>query len=99
MKKEIDKSFGLFLKELRKGKGVSIKKLGSQLDINYSYISKLENSHTLPSEDLIKKIATIFDYDEEELMLRAGKIPDDIIEILRDNPKKAVKFLRRKFEG
>jgi transcriptional regulator with XRE-family HTH domain len=99
MKREIDKNFGLFLKELRKGKGVSIKKLGPQLDINYSYISKLENSHTLPSEDLIKKIAAVFDYDEEELMLRAGKIPDDIIEILRGNPKEAVKFLRRKFES
>ncbi len=99
MKKEIDKSFGLLLKELRKEKGLSIKKLGSQLDINYSYISKLENNHTTPSEDFIKKIAAIFDYDKEELMLRAGKIPDDIIEILRSNPKEAVKFLRQKFES
>ena len=99
MKKEIDKSFGLLLKELRKEKGLSIKKLGSQLDINYSYISKLENNHTIPSEDFIKKVAAIFDYDKEELMLRAGKIPDDIIEILRSNPKEAVKFLRQKFES
>ncbi len=99
MRKEIEKSFGLLLKELRKEKGLSIKKLGSQLDINYSYISKLENNHTIPSEDFIKKIAAIFDYDKEELMLRAGKIPDDIIEILRSNPKEAVKFLRKKFES
>jgi transcriptional regulator with XRE-family HTH domain len=72
--------------------------LGAKLDINYSYISKLENDHTVPSEDFIRKIAAIFNYDQEELMLRAGKIPNDIVDILRKNPKEAVKFLRKQFE-
>jgi len=98
MKKSGKKSFGSLFKELRQENGFSIKKLGAKLDINYSYISKLENNHTVPSEDFIRKIAGIFDYDQEELMLRAGKIPDDIVDILRNNPKEAVKFLRKQFE-
>jgi len=93
----MNKNFGHILKDLRKKKGLSIKRLSSQLDVNYSYISKLENNHSNPSEDFILKIAQLFDYDKEELMLRAGKVPDDILAILTDNPKEAADFLRKKF--
>ncbi|MBW1849010.1 MAG: helix-turn-helix transcriptional regulator [Deltaproteobacteria bacterium] len=97
MRNEKNKSFGSFVKDLRHNKGLSIKNLGSKLDINYSYISKIENDHSIPSEDFIKKVAEIFGHDKEELMLRAGKIPGDIIEILKNNPKAAADFLRKKF--
>ncbi len=93
----MDKNFGQVLKELRKRKGLSIKRLSSHLDVNYSYISKLENNHTNPSEAFIFKIAEVFDYDREELLLRAGKVPNDLLEILINNPKEAADFLRKKF--
>jgi transcriptional regulator with XRE-family HTH domain len=92
-----NKNFGLILKELRQREGLSIKNLGSKLDINYSYISKIENDHSIPSEDFIGKIAELFDYDKEELMLRAGKIPDDIVDIIKQNPKEAAEYLRNNF--
>lgn len=97
MKNKKNKSFGSFVKDLRQNNGLSIKKLGSKLDINYSYISKIENNHSIPSKNFIEKIAEIFGYDKEELMLRAGKIPEDIIEILKYNPKATADFLREKF--
>ena len=89
--------FGPFFKQTRKGKGYSIKNLARELMVDYSYLSKIENGHTLPSEEFIKKIAKLFGHDEEEIMLRAGKIPEDIIRILRENPKEAIDFLRKKF--
>ncbi len=92
-----NKNFGHVLKDLRTKKGLSIKQLSSKVDVNYSYISKLENNHSKPSEDFIYKIAALFDYDKEELMLRAGKIPSDILEILISNPTKAADFLRNEF--
>ncbi len=92
-----NKKFGLILKQLRQKEGLSIKNLGSKLDINYSYISKIENDHSIPSEDFIGKIAELFDYDKEELMLRAGKIPDDILDIIKQNPKEAAEYLRNNF--
>ena len=49
MKKRKKEKFGSFLKTLRQNKGDSIKKLAPKLDVNYSYLSKLENGHTLPS--------------------------------------------------
>jgi hypothetical protein len=33
----------------------------------------------------------------EELMIRAGRIPEDILSILRENPKEAAKYLRNRF--
>ena len=97
MENKKNDSFGSFVKDLRHNKGLSIKNLGSKLDINYSYISKIENDHCIPSEDFIKRISEIFNYDKEELMLRAGKIPEDIIGILKNNPKAAADFLRKQF--
>jgi transcriptional regulator with XRE-family HTH domain len=97
MNKESNLLFGVILKKLRLKKGYSIKSLSSQLNLNYSYISKLENNHSLPSEEFISKVSKIFDYDKEELMLRAGKIPEDIVNILRENPVEAADFLREKF--
>ncbi|MGD0217105.1 MAG: helix-turn-helix transcriptional regulator [Desulfobaccales bacterium] len=99
MKKADKKSFGSFLKKLRLTKGYSIKKLSNELSINYSYLSKIENGHSLPSDEFITRIAGLFGYDNEELLARAGKIPDDVIKIISDNPKIAIEFLRKEFSG
>jgi transcriptional regulator with XRE-family HTH domain len=97
MKYRNNQTFGMLIKSLRKSQGYSIKSLSSRLGINFSYISKIENNRSNPSEDLIVKIADIFNYDKEELMIRAGKLPEDIVEILKNNPKAAADFLRTKF--
>ena len=93
----LDSNFGRFIREIRQSRGHSIKSLAPKLSVSYGYLSKIENGHTIPSEDFIGKLSECFGYDREELMLKAGKIPADILKILRDNPKEAVKFLRRQF--
>ena len=90
-------TFGTILKKIRKRKGIGIKKLSSRLNMSHGYISKIENNKSLPSEEFIRKISDIFEYDNEELMIRAGKIPEDILSILRENPKEAAKYLRNQF--
>jgi len=94
---KLNNSLGTLLKSFRKKSGLSIKNLSNHLDVNYTYISKIENDKSMPSEEILSKIASIFNYDKEELLIRAGKIPEDIIDILRENPKEAANFLRRKF--
>jgi len=90
-------SFGHLFREIRQSTGYSIKSLAPKLNVNYSYLSKIENNHTLPSEEFIKRASKLFGYDKEELLLKAGKLPDDVVKILRDNPKEAIKFLRKNF--
>jgi transcriptional regulator with XRE-family HTH domain len=91
--------FGDVLRELRAKKGVGIKKMAKDIGLNYTYISKLENSKVNPSSDVVKRISRYFDYSCDELLLAAGKIPDEIKEILINNPREAAKYLRRKFLG
>lgn len=97
MTKGKSKAFGAFFKKIRKGKGYSIKQLSPRLDVNYSYLSKIENGHSTPSEDFIDRISIFFEIDKEELMVRAGKVPDDILSILQNNPNSAISFLRKEF--
>ena len=97
MAKNPNDTFGGKIKFLRKRSGYSIKRLSSKLNVNYSYLSKIENGKSVPSEEFITKISEIFNCDKEELLLRAGKIPDDILEILKDNPIEAAEYLRNRF--
>jgi transcriptional regulator with XRE-family HTH domain len=89
--------FGDILRSLRMGAGLGIKRLAPHLGVNYTYLSKLENKEVRPSQDLVKRIARYFEYDEDQLLMAAGRIPEDILEILRQNPEDAIDFLRQRF--
>jgi len=89
--------FGKILRELRTKEGIGIKRLAPRLGVNYSYLSKLENNDIGPSEQLIDRVAAYFDYDRNRLLLSAGKVPGEVLSILRDNPDEAIEFLRERF--
>lgn len=89
--------FGKKLKSLRNEKGIGIKPLAEKLHVDYTYLSKIENAKAVPSKETIKRIATFFNINSDELMVLADKIPDDIEQILRENPEEAIQYLRRKF--
>jgi HTH-type transcriptional regulator, competence development regulator len=97
--KRREMEFGRLLRKLRQKKGKSIKKVAEDLNLNYTYISKLENSKGLPSAETVSTLSHYFSYNSDELMLSAGKIPADILKILQGNPKEAAEYLRRKFGG
>lgn len=92
-------TFGKILKSLRIQKGLSIKKLAPEIGLDYTYISKLENSRVNPSPKVVKKLSRYFNYNSDELLVTAGKIPKDVEDILKNNPKEAIEYLRSKFGG
>jgi HTH-type transcriptional regulator, competence development regulator len=89
--------FGELLRQLRTGTGVGIKRLAPELGVTYSYLSKLENSEVGPSEELVGRIARHFRYDQDRLLLSAGKVPPEILRILQEHPEEAIGFLRERF--
>ncbi len=89
--------FGTVLRQLRTKTGIGIKGLAPQLGVSYSYLSKLENDEVGPSEALVGRIAKYFRYDRDRLLLSAGKIPPEVLEILRENPDQAIQFLKERF--
>jgi len=83
-------TFGERIRELRKAKNLTLRDVAKKAKVNFTYISKIEN-HKLdfgeyPSEDLIRKLAKILDADEDELLLLAKKIPEDIKQRVLERP-------------
>jgi len=75
-------TFGQRLRELRKGKNLGQRALAEKVGINFTYLSKIENERLdfaqFPSEELIRKLAKALAADEDELMLLAEKIPEQV---------------------
>ena len=94
-----DMNFAAKIKKMREQRGISIKTLAKSLDVNYTYLSKIENSKSVPSEAFIERLAMVYNCDADELKIMAGKIPDDVIEILKNNPFEAINYLRSAFGG
>lgn len=89
--------FGQILRELRTKQGLGIKRLAPELGVTYTYLSKLENDELFPSQEFVNRVADYFHYSSDRLLLSAGKVPPEILRILRDNPDEAVEFLRERF--
>lgn len=90
--------FGEILRQLRSQTGRGIKRLAPELGVSYTYLSKLENNETRPSEDFVNRVARYFKFDKDRLLVSAGKVPGDILRILEENPEEALKLLREHFQ-
>lgn len=84
-------TFGEKLRELRKERDLSQKKLAELVAINFTYLSKIENERLdfahFPSEELICKLATVLESDENELLILAKKVPARIKNRVFERPE------------
>lgn len=60
--------FGEKLAELRKRHGLTLRELGSMLEVDHTYVSQLEKRKTKPNAAMILKIAAVFDVSTDLLM-------------------------------
>jgi transcriptional regulator with XRE-family HTH domain len=83
-------TFGERVRELRKGKNLTLRELAVKVKVNFTYLSKIENQKLsfgeYPSEDLIRKLAKMLDGDVDELLLLAQKIPEEIRKRVIERP-------------
>jgi transcriptional regulator with XRE-family HTH domain len=89
-------TFGERVRELRKAKNLTLRDLAAKVKVNFTYLSKIEN-HKLdfgdyPGEGLIRKLAKVLGAEEDELLLLAEKIPDDIRRRVVQRPDAFRKF-------
>ena len=69
-------NFGEQVRELRRAKGMSQKELAANAYIDFTYLSKIENSRRRPPrERVIKAMAEALQIDFQDLMRMAGKTP------------------------
>ena len=86
--------FGEELKRLRAEKRVTQRALAEKIDVDFSYISKIETgSLEPPSEEVIIKIANVLDTNKDDLILLARKVPKSFQENIL-NDELSAQFLR-----
>lgn len=70
--------FGTYIRELRKAKKLSARKLAQLSEVSHSYISQVERGERgVPSPDIIKKLHTHLGISYAELMVKAGHVTFD----------------------
>lgn len=88
------KTFGQTLKEIRRSKDVTQRELASAVNVDFSYISKIENDRMPPpAADTIVKICEVLDVPPDNLLAMTGKMPTPIKEAMSEKPA-AQQFLR-----
>ena len=95
---EVFMDLGSRIRELRKTKGMSQRDLADRANIDFTYLSKIENGKVEPpSEIKIKIIAKELGVDPEELLSLAGKVSSEQIrKAVESNP--SVGVLLRKIQ-
>ena len=86
------------LRELREQRGASLRTAARDLGVDPAYLSRLETGQKPASPGLLRKAANYYSVPEEELALAEGRLPRDVIEILRAHPE-AIKRLRSEYGG
>jgi transcriptional regulator with XRE-family HTH domain len=88
--KTVNKTFGELIRDARKKQEYSQRELAKLVEVNYTYLSKLENDHAEypPSKEVIRALANHLHLDEEELTKLAGRINPEDAQIFKELVKK-----------
>lgn len=99
MNEEQSQSFGKLIWQARRKKGWSQRELAAKVGVDYTYLSKLENDHVEPSEEVIRELAHHLELNAEELMYLAGKMTqrdeEALKELVKANYKEMAALFRR----
>jgi transcriptional regulator with XRE-family HTH domain len=83
-------TFGARIRDLRRGKDLTLRGLAAKVGIGFTYISKIENGKLdfgdYPSESLIRKLAAALDADLDELFVLAQIVPERIKRRVLERP-------------
>ncbi|HEX5610268.1 MAG TPA: helix-turn-helix transcriptional regulator [Solirubrobacterales bacterium] len=92
---ESGQSFGAQIRQFRTAAGMTQRQVASELGIDFTYLSKLENDRgEPPGEELVRRLAALLGADPEELLALAGKVPPQLRERAQGDIEFA-RFLRR----
>lgn len=87
--------FGPYIRQLRTAKGLTLREFARQLEVSPTYISQIEQGNFgPPAEERVVVMAQILGQQPDELLALAGRVADDLPEIIRQEPRAMASFLR-----
>ncbi len=78
--------FGEFIRHEREAKGIKLREMARQIGVSATFLSKVETEDWMPGEDKLRKIAEVIGCDADDLLARAGRVPSELTDIIRQHP-------------
>jgi len=73
------KTIGNELRGMRQLKKLQVKDVAKDIGVSSTYISEIERNNKVPSNDLIEKMATIYNINERRLFKGFKVLPDSMV--------------------
>src|SRR5262245_43681760 len=78
--------FGAFIRREREAKGLSLRDMAKKIKVSPTFLSKVETEDWKPGEEKVLKIAEVIGCNPDDLMARAGRVPSELSEIIKQSP-------------
>jgi len=88
-------TFGEFVRNQRKQRGLSLRAAAQQTGVNAAYLSRVEVGKVAPSDQLIRLLSKVLSCEEDELLLLAGRLPAELRIMIEKEPRKVTAALRK----
>jgi len=94
-KKQSGKPFGQVLRDKRIEKGYSLRKFAKMVGISPTYLSQVEQVNVdPPTADRVRRMAEILEESVDEWTALAGRLTEDLPEIIHESPTDVPDLLR-----
>lgn len=87
-------NFGARVLALRTEKRMGIRELGRAVDVSAMHISNLEKGKSMPSPELVEKIAEVLEGNLDELLHLADQLDPAVVDVIQSNPHTVPSLLR-----
>ncbi len=90
------KVFGDLLRATRIAKGYSLRKFAGMADMSPTYLSQIEQgkSKLPPTAARVRTMAELLGQDPDEWTALAGRVPEDLTDIIKNEPQAMPALLR-----
>ena len=88
-------SFGFWLKQQRASRNFRQQELADHLGVSASYLSRVENDEKPLSQAALERLSGLLGLEFDEVLLRAGGLPDRLRELFRSDPRRVLAWSRQ----
>lgn len=89
------KTFGEIIREKRLAKKYSLRRFADLVGVSPTYMSQVEQGNVdPPTAERVKRMAELLEENPDELIALAGRVPQDLPEIIQSEPTEMPELLR-----
>ena len=88
--------FGALVRERRLAKGLSLRKFAEMIGVSPTYLSLVEKGKVErpPTAERVRKMAELLGESPDQWIALAGRVPDDLTDIIKSEPEAMPELLR-----